>query len=235
MPRWVDLYPAWWRARYGEEMEALLEDRKPTIGDRVDLSIGAIKARMGQHPLDGPVVPLRRRIAASLALAGAAVWAEAVILSLTNGGDVGVVYRIAAGFLVLSVLCGARGRYTALLGWSVVAVIALGLAVTIAANAWLLAYASAYVAAVAVAIACLDSAARAAEIHSRMRAALVAWGAVIPVTVTAAEVLLRSTYAFADATWLAASILWISAWVTVGATGLRSSRDAVARSIEGAR
>jgi len=55
------------------------------------------------------------------------------------------------------------------------------------------------------------------------------------VTVTAAEVLLRSTYAFADATWLAASILWISAWVTVGATGLRSSRDAVAPSIEGAR
>ena len=27
MPRWIDLYPAWWRARYGDEMEA----KRPVI------------------------------------------------------------------------------------------------------------------------------------------------------------------------------------------------------------
>jgi len=53
MRRLVALYPPDWRSRYGDEMEALLAARPPTIRDRVDIARGALDARL--HPqLPGP-------------------------------------------------------------------------------------------------------------------------------------------------------------------------------------
>src|ERR1035438_9844257 len=42
----VRLYPAAWRARYGEELDALLEDAGPGGGDLWDIVRGALFMRM---------------------------------------------------------------------------------------------------------------------------------------------------------------------------------------------
>jgi hypothetical protein len=44
----VKLYPGAWRSRYGDEMEALLEDRRPGRRERMDLIRGAFDAWL--HP-----------------------------------------------------------------------------------------------------------------------------------------------------------------------------------------
>ena len=48
MSRLIDLYPPAWRDRYLAELEDLLEDRPPTIRDRLDILRGAIDAWI--HP-----------------------------------------------------------------------------------------------------------------------------------------------------------------------------------------
>jgi hypothetical protein len=79
MNRWIRLYPVAWRARYGDELLALLEERPPTIGDRIDIVRGALDARM--HPQviaadaaeGGPT--LAARFAGIAAIAGGTLWA----------------------------------------------------------------------------------------------------------------------------------------------------------------
>jgi len=45
--KWLaQLYPAAWRARYGAEYEALLEEREPRVRDVVDVAWGAMKMQM---------------------------------------------------------------------------------------------------------------------------------------------------------------------------------------------
>jgi len=60
------VYPAWWRARYGDEVHALLEDRPPTRRDRLDLGRGAVDAWL--HP------PVPSRVPAVAALVGGGLW-----------------------------------------------------------------------------------------------------------------------------------------------------------------
>ena len=60
------LYPARWRARYGDEVAALLEDRPPSRRDRVDLARGAVDAWL--HPPTPSLVP------AAAALVGGGLW-----------------------------------------------------------------------------------------------------------------------------------------------------------------
>lgn len=60
------LYPGAWRARYGDEMEALLEERRPTFRERVDLVRGAVDAWL--HP------PTPSRLPVIAALVGGGVW-----------------------------------------------------------------------------------------------------------------------------------------------------------------
>jgi hypothetical protein len=77
----LQLYPAAWRARYGDEFAELLAARPPSIRDRFDILTGAIDARL--HPQVGadtrPETALRhdRSLGALLVLAGAllTVWA----------------------------------------------------------------------------------------------------------------------------------------------------------------
>jgi hypothetical protein len=38
----VYLYPAWWRARYGPELDALLDDMSPGFGDLLNIAKGAL-------------------------------------------------------------------------------------------------------------------------------------------------------------------------------------------------
>jgi hypothetical protein len=72
----LQLYPGAWRSRYGAEMEALLEDRRPGFRERVDLVRGAIDAWL--HP----VVP--SRVPAGSALLGGGVWTVAAAAVVTQ-------------------------------------------------------------------------------------------------------------------------------------------------------
>jgi hypothetical protein len=48
MSRLTALYPATWRDRYGDEFEAVLTARPPSVGERVDIVRGALDAHL--HP-----------------------------------------------------------------------------------------------------------------------------------------------------------------------------------------
>ena len=75
--RWlVALYPRAWRARYGPEMLALLEDRPPSARDALDLLRGALDAHL--HPA------IRSRVAGIAALLAGALWAVVAIGALAE-------------------------------------------------------------------------------------------------------------------------------------------------------
>jgi hypothetical protein len=62
----LKLYPPAWRARYGDEMAALVEERPPTARERFDLARGALDAWL--HPPTPSVVPI------VAALVGGGLW-----------------------------------------------------------------------------------------------------------------------------------------------------------------
>jgi hypothetical protein len=108
MSRWVDMYPASWRARYGEELEWLLAERPPKAGDALDLARGALDAHLDpQVPGDDVERPWTHRLPGLLAVVGGIVW---IIGALRlAGGDLsmaapGLPFGIALVFMVLSVL-----------------------------------------------------------------------------------------------------------------------------------
>lgn len=71
--RIVGLYPRAWRARYGEELEALLEAGSLGLRDRVDLLRGALDAHL--HPARPSPLPVVAALTAS-----ALVTAHAIVL-----------------------------------------------------------------------------------------------------------------------------------------------------------
>lgn len=109
----VRLYPATWRARYGDEFEQLLLDNPPSLADRLDLARGAMDARL--HPqLDGPSrVPDRRGLAP---LAGILLFGLAIAIA-ANGPlmrDEFGTYReggAALPFFILAMLSLCVGLY----------------------------------------------------------------------------------------------------------------------------
>jgi hypothetical protein len=62
----LKLYPSTWRARYGDEMEALLEARRPDRRERLDLVRGALDAWV--HPAKPSLAPILA------ALIGGGLW-----------------------------------------------------------------------------------------------------------------------------------------------------------------
>lgn len=64
MNRYVALYPRAWRVRYGDELDAVLEQGRLGLRDRLDLVRGAIDAHL--HP----AVPSRLPVAAAVAGSG---------------------------------------------------------------------------------------------------------------------------------------------------------------------
>jgi hypothetical protein len=73
----VRRYPGWWRARYGDEVLALLEDRPAGWRDRLDLAHGALDAHLRGDGRRSPVL-----VAAGL-VAGAA-WTIAGVMTLAQ-------------------------------------------------------------------------------------------------------------------------------------------------------
>jgi hypothetical protein len=132
-PRLLRLYPAAWRARYGEEFAELLASRPPALRDRLDIIAGALDARL--HP-QVAAVPAGiagrardRSVAALLVVAGAllTIWA-AIGLSFAGMWDgseeatarslLGVSYAsgVAGAVLVAIALLLVASRYDSSIG-----------------------------------------------------------------------------------------------------------------------
>lgn len=100
------LYPRAWRARYGDEMEALLEDRRPGRRDRLDLIRGALDAWL--HPPTPSLAPMLG------ALLGGGLWtviATAVLVQPAPPDWPGYLAEIVPLAVVAAVclLVGATG------------------------------------------------------------------------------------------------------------------------------
>jgi hypothetical protein len=106
----VRLYPGTWRARYGDEMRALLEGSRARRRDRLDLIRGALDAWL--HPTT------RSRVPAGAALIGGGLWTVAAAASVFQPValdwpgyliDVVAIAFVAVGaFLVATVGCSLR-------------------------------------------------------------------------------------------------------------------------------
>lgn len=78
MTRLVGLYPRSWRDRYEVEFLGVMEARRPSIGDQLDIVRGAVDARL--HPqIPAPSDPARRprrrvMVAGLLTMVGGAGW-----------------------------------------------------------------------------------------------------------------------------------------------------------------
>ena len=134
MSRLVSLYPARWRARYGDELLGLLTERPPSRLDRLDLIRGAFDARL--HPgLAGPGEPApidpraaRHRRAGIVTLVGAGLWLGGMVVAI-NGPvvhDSWGTYREGAAALPLIIMA------TALLAFGIA-----GTAERLPSGAWL--------------------------------------------------------------------------------------------------
>lgn len=83
MTRLVGLYPRPWRDRYEVEFLGVMEARRPSLGDRLDIVRGAVDARL--HPQVAgtgsadPVPTRSARIGGVLAVVGGSLWAVAGI------------------------------------------------------------------------------------------------------------------------------------------------------------
>jgi hypothetical protein len=114
MSRWVDLYPASWRNRYGEEMEWLLAERPPSPRDALDIARGALDAHL-EPQLDGAPTPIRwtHRLPGIIALVGGAAW---VAWSEAMAWDTVPLISLALAAFVVSVLGDYLHRFATPLG-----------------------------------------------------------------------------------------------------------------------
>jgi hypothetical protein len=132
VPWLIRLYPASWRARYGDEFVELLQARPPSRRDRLDIVRGAIDARI--HPQLLQELPPRVARGADQLLALAAVtvgalltlWAGIIVVAEprwgvgSTGHDDLIAASFAAGFIggliAMAVLVGIAYRYGTELG-----------------------------------------------------------------------------------------------------------------------
>ena len=89
----IRLYPAGWRARYGDEFEALLEERPLGPFDVADIVMSAIDARIrprgvaaaGDHSRG---VLMTLRLGGIAAIVGGALWLVSLAGASVTGGSV---------------------------------------------------------------------------------------------------------------------------------------------------
>jgi hypothetical protein len=115
MRRLVGLYPAAWRARYGDELLELISERPPVARDVIDIVRGAIDAHLSPQ-LAGP--PTRRaaisqRLAGVAAVAGGLVWCAAYLGPGLRQNDeaIGSLVIVAFALMALSLPGTYMARY----------------------------------------------------------------------------------------------------------------------------
>ena len=133
----IRLYPAGWRARYGDEFEALLEERPLGPFDVADIVLSAIDAHLrprgaaaaGDHTRG---VLMTLRIGGVAAIVGGALWLISFVgASLIQGPDgqpwqVLFVVALFALLVAMIGLSGDQGREQPGLVWAAVAIPIMG-------------------------------------------------------------------------------------------------------------
>ena len=126
MSRWVELYPAAWRERYGEEMEWLLAQRPLRPGDAVDLARGAVDAHLDPQVPGAPEsTPWTHRLPGLLAAFGGALWVTASVAAIDRPFEPAPMFGLALVLMVISVLGDYLHRIRVPLGRGIAAAVAL--------------------------------------------------------------------------------------------------------------
>jgi hypothetical protein len=138
----IRLYPARWRARYGDEFLAVLEDRPVGPFDVADILLGALDAHLHLRGLGAASVHERgfamsSRIGGYAAIVGGLLWGLGFIFNVADGTDeawpsVGPV--VAGNVLLLVALVGLsafQARSHPVLVWTAFLIPAVGAVLTI--------------------------------------------------------------------------------------------------------
>jgi hypothetical protein len=118
MSRLVALYPRTWRERYEVEFLALMADRPPSPGDRLDVIRGALDARL--HPQLDPSrsgEPESSRpawLGTALAVLAGLLWAAAGVAFAASSIDPTLGYKRTDGAVLLAVAAAFVAGLTAL-------------------------------------------------------------------------------------------------------------------------
>jgi hypothetical protein len=133
MRRIIGLYPKAWRARYGEEMETILQERASGPFELVDLLLGALDAHLhlrglGDHAEHRKGVTMSLRTAGIAAIVGGVFWGLTWLLIAANeiltagDGDVpfaflSIFVSVVAILVALAGLSAYQARVHRLLTW----------------------------------------------------------------------------------------------------------------------
>jgi len=132
------LYPARWRARYGDEFEQVLADRPLGPFDVADILLGALDAHLHLRGLEAAPqhakgFAMSLRIGGIAALVGAPVWASGFVLASGVVGDIdtrdAAAVMVAGSLALLVALVGLsafQARVQPLLSWLAFALPAVG-------------------------------------------------------------------------------------------------------------
>ena len=132
----IRCYPARWRARYGDEFEAILEMRPLGPFDVADILLGALDAQLRLRGHGAETTPTRRftvslRIGGIAAIVGASLF---VLVALMGGFSprsndattIGLLAAIAALLLALTGMSAFQARTNPALVWTAFGMTALG-------------------------------------------------------------------------------------------------------------
>ena len=134
----IRCYPARWRARYGDEFEAILEERPLGPFDLADILLGALDAQLRLHGRmsdiqQGKGFSMSLRVGGFAAIFGGAIFALSIVVGIGIVGNVEPVVPgilLVTGSLALLValvgLSAFQARVHPVLSWAAVAIAAAG-------------------------------------------------------------------------------------------------------------
>jgi drug/metabolite transporter (DMT)-like permease len=141
----IRLYPAAWRARYEDEFLAVLEERPLSPFDVIDITFGALDARLRPRSLAIDLAPRRTpamnsRISGYAAIVGGTAALLMVAIGFlvpgtdNNSSAAAYLFPVAAVALLIALigLSAAQGRRLPVLTWAAAILPAAGLVATLA-------------------------------------------------------------------------------------------------------
>ena len=141
----IRLYPARWRGRYGDEFEAVLDERPLGPFDVADILLGALDARLRLRGRRDATSSTTRGFPMSLRIGGLAAIAFGVLVGVTIAGSTGILppglepafqlifFSVASLLLILALvgLSATQARAHPRLIWAAVAIPAAGAVLTL--------------------------------------------------------------------------------------------------------
>ncbi len=133
----IRCYPARWRARYGDEFEAILEERPLGPFDVADILLGALDAHLrfrghGVATQDARRFTMSLRIGGIAAILGASLIVIGIALTAgntggsQNAGGIALLVALAALLVALTGMSAFQARSNPWLVWTAFAVTAVG-------------------------------------------------------------------------------------------------------------